>query len=231
MQHIIDLERFPINRLDSTEGVNLVNRCKQQLRDEGMFNLDGFLVPQAIEKAISEVKPVLDTASFLHEREHNIYFKKSIPALAENHPALNKCITSNFTICADQIQNSVLTDLYEWPAFAGFLAAVMDKQKLFTMDDPLARLNVMAYKQGQALNWHFDRSQFTTTLLLQSPEKGGEFEYRKDLRSDGDPNYDGVAQLLTNQDQQVKLLKLNAGTLNVFKGKNTAHRGNACNRR
>ncbi|KAG1702812.1 50S ribosomal protein L21 [Nymphon striatum] len=28
----------------------------------------------------------------------------------------------------------------------------------------------MAYKEGETLNWHFDRSEFTTTLLLQAPQ-------------------------------------------------------------
>jgi len=44
------------------------------------------------------------------------------------------------------------------------------------------------------------------------------------LRSEDDPNYDGVAKLINNQDCKKKILKLAAGTLNVFKGKNTAHR-------
>jgi hypothetical protein len=92
------------------------------------------------------------------------------------------------------------------------------------MLDPLARVNVMAYRAGEALNWHFDRSTFTTTLLLQSPEKGGEFVYRKDLRSETDPNYEGVARLMRGEDPEVKTLKLSAGTLNVFKGRNTAHK-------
>ena len=100
----------------------------------------------------------------------------------------------------------------------------MEKEALFPARDDLARVNVMAYREGEALNWHFDRSEFTTTLLLQAPEEGGEFIYRTDLRSDDDPNYDGVAKLLRGQDPEVKSLTLSAGTLNVFRGKNTAHK-------
>ncbi len=92
------------------------------------------------------------------------------------------------------------------------------------MRDALARANVMAYRDGETLNWHFDRSEFTTTLLLQAPEEGGDFVYRTDLRSDGDPNYEGVAKLLRGEDPDVQTLKLSAGTLNVFRGKNTAHK-------
>ena len=100
----------------------------------------------------------------------------------------------------------------------------MGKPELFLMTDPLARVNVMSYGKGEALNWHFDRSQYTTTLLIRPAEAGGEFEYRSGLRSDSDPNYDGVAKLLLGNDPHVSVEPLAAGSLNVFAGKNTAHR-------
>jgi hypothetical protein len=82
----------------------------------------------------------------------------------------------------------------------------------------------MGYYEGEGLNWHFDRSEFTTTLLLQAPRQGGDFQYRRELRSDRDANYEGVARLLRGDDAEVASLTLGAGDLNVFKGKNTAHR-------
>ena len=100
----------------------------------------------------------------------------------------------------------------------------MGKSALHQMADPLARVNVMAYGAGEALNWHFDRAEFTTTLLLQSPEAGGTFQYRSGLRSDGDANYDGVARLLAGDDHEVQSLELAPGSLSVFMGKHTAHR-------
>jgi hypothetical protein len=77
---------------------------------------------------------------------------------------------------------------------------------------------------GETLNWHFDRSEFTTTLLVQAPDAGGKFQYRSGLRSDDDPNYEGVARLLADEDELARSIRLTAGTLNVFRGKNTAHR-------
>ena len=100
----------------------------------------------------------------------------------------------------------------------------MDRPVLYPMADKLAGLNVMSYQEGQLLNWHFDRSEFTTTMLLQAPLQGGEFLYRTDLRSDDDPNYDGVARLLRGQDPDMRSLTLRPGTLNVFRGKNTPHK-------
>lgn len=223
MQTILDLDRFPIDRPGSPEWRALVERCRTDLAADGMYNLDGLMRRDAAAAAVSEMTPRFATESFLHERRHNIYFKK-LGDLPKDHPALQEFHTSNRTLCADQIEGSALLRLYEWPEFAQFLAATMGKPELHVMDDPLARVNVMSYQEGQALNWHFDRSEFTTTLLLQSPDQGGGFEYRTDLRSDEDPNYDGVARLLNGADRDSKVITLSPGTLNVFKGKNTAHR-------
>ncbi|MFM7656168.1 MAG: 2OG-Fe(II) oxygenase [Paracoccaceae bacterium] len=222
MQDIIDLDTYPVDK-PGTQGYDaLVARCRQALARDGMFDLAGFLRPKALEQALAEVAAKQDQA-FTHARDHNIYFRKEIPGLSPDHPALKPFRTANHTLCADQI-GGVLERLYEWPAFAAFLAACMEKPALYTMDDPLARLNVMTYREGEALNWHFDRSEFTTTILLQAPEQGGLFEYRTDLRSDIDPNYDGVAKMLAGMDPEVQRVKLVAGGLNVFRGHNTAHR-------
>ncbi|MCW3784557.1 HalD/BesD family halogenase [Defluviimonas salinarum] len=223
MQDIIDLDRYPLDRPESPEWQALVARARADLARDGMFNFEGFLKPEAIGAAVSALVPRFDGESFTHARKHNIYFRKEIPGLAPGHPALREFETVNRTLCGDQI-GGVVAALYDWPGFARFLAAAMEKPVLHTMDDPLARVNAMAYGTGEALNWHFDRSEFTTTLLLQAPEAGGEFEYRSDLRSDDDPNYEGVARLLADGDPDLKRLTLAPGTLNVFKGKNTAHR-------
>lgn len=228
MHDILDLDRYPLHKPGSKEWNDLVDHCRIDLACDGMFNLEGFVRPEATEKAISEVKPVMDSLSFVHKRAHNVYFRKEVPGLAPDHPALKMVETVSHTVCADQIANSVPVWIYEWPQFAVFLAACMERETLFTMQDPLARVNVMAYRDGEALNWHFDRSEFTTTLLLQAPQEGGEFQYRSDLRSDADPNYDGVARLLRGEDNEVQTLALKPGTLNVFMGKNTIHRVTPC---
>ena len=224
MQNVLDLERYPLDKPDSAEWKALVARCKADLERDGMFNLEGLMTPDAALGVAQGLENKFKSESFRHEREHNIYFLKNIPDLPKGHPAGQTFLTSNNTLCEDQVANTAVKALYDWPAFARFLAATMDKPALYQMEDPLAGLNVMSYHEGQALNWHFDRSEFTTTMLLQAPDKGGDFAYRTDLRSDTDPNYDGVAKLLNGDDPDENLLHLTAGTLNVFRGKNTAHR-------
>ena len=106
MHDILDLDRTPLDRLDSPEGKALVARCQADLAAHGMFNLDGLLKPCALTRAVTEVKPLLDSASFTHRRSHNIYFRNDLPGLAPDHPALRLCETVNHTLCADQIPGS-----------------------------------------------------------------------------------------------------------------------------
>ncbi len=223
MRNTLDLDRYPLDKPGSAAWDVLVARCQADLARDGMYNLEDFVRPEALDQALTEVGPVLDSLSFAQRRRHNIYFAKDIPGLPADHPALKTAETINHTICADQIIQSVPLWIYEWPPFITFLATTMQKESLYPMRDDLARVNVMAYRDGEALGWHFDRSEFTTTLLLQAPEEGGDFVYRTDLRTDDDPNYDGVARLLAGDDPDVRTLRLKAGTLNVFRGKNTAH--------
>lgn len=224
MRDILDLDRYPLDKPHSADWMELVDRCKADLARDGMFNLDGLMHPDIADGVAKGLRDKFETESFRHEREHNIYFLKKLSDLPDDHPALSRFLTSNNTLCTDQVKGTPVKRLYDWPEFATFLAATMDKPALYTMDDPLAGLNLMSYKEGQALNWHFDRSEFTTTMLMQAPDEGGDFAYRSDLRTDADPNYDGVAKLLAGDDPDEKLLTLTPGTLNIFRGKNTAHR-------
>ena len=228
MRDILDLDRFPLDKPGSREWLTMVATAKASMAAEGMCNLEGLMRPDAITKAMAEVAPIMERLSFLHKRTHNIYFRKEVPGLALDHPALKTVDTINHTVCGDQLEATVVDWIYSWPQMAVFLAAVMDKTSLFPMTDPLAKLNIMRYGDGEALNWHFDRSEFTTTLLLQEPSGGGEFRYRRDLRTEADPNYDGVARVLTGSDPEVKGYHLRAGTLNIFKGKNTLHKVTTC---
>ena len=224
MRRILDLDRWPLDDLGGPKRRALIERCREKLREAGLFSLDTLIRPEALETSVAEVAPVLGAAAFTHSRDHNIYFDDEIEGLDPGHPALKRFTIVNHTICGDQIPKSLITRIYEWRPLIEFLAAAMGKPRLYPMADPLGRINVMAYHEGEQLNWHFDRAEFTTTVLLEAPRAGGEFQYRSALRSESDPNYEGVARLLADQDEHVQTLPLEPGTLNVFKGKDTAHR-------
>jgi len=223
MHDILDLDLYPIDQPNSTAYVALAKRCQADLDADGMFNLEGFMRSAPIAQTLDFALPKFETEAFRHERKHNIYFKKSIPDVPDDSPLYSEFSTSNLTLCGDQVADTPVSQLYQWQPFIDFLSDVMQRPALYPMADPLACLNVMAYHDGQGLNWHFDRSEFTTTLLLQAPIKGSTFLYRTDLRSPEDPNYEGVNKLVRGEDPDVQALDVTAGTLNVFRGVNTPH--------
>ena len=200
MKSMLDLERYPLDDLAGGRGAALVHACRRDLAERGMFSLDGFVRRPALVDCVGEVKPVLDGAAFTHRRHHNIFFDDAPTAVPPDHPALRRVETIHHTVCADQLPDSLVCRIYAWPPLMEFLAATMDKVRLYPMADPLARANVIAYRAGEALNWHFDRAEFTTTLILQSPRAGGEFQYRGGLRSEDATDFDGVARLLADAD-------------------------------
>ena len=223
MNKLVNLEKYPLDRLDSAAGQRLVAQCIDDLEHEGMFTLKGFMRREVIDEILPDLLQKFKHESFLHRREHNIYFSDDLADIPADHPALARVNTVNHTLCGDQLAEPLLA-IYRWSGLTEFLARIMDIPKLYPMDDPLACANILGYYEGEGLNWHFDRSEFTTTPLLQAPQEGGEFQYRQGLRSEQDPNYEAVARLLRGEDSEIASLKLGAGDLNVFKGKNTAHR-------
>jgi hypothetical protein len=224
MRESLDLDRYPIDRPGSPAYEALAERCRAALEDEGLFNLAEFVLPETIRAAAAEIAPLTQSSAWTHAREHNVYFLKRVEGLEDRHPALRRFQTVNHTLCDDQLRHTFVHRLYEWQPLADFIARVLGLPRLYLMDDPLARANVLEYRPGEALNWHFDRARYTTTLLIQAAEAGGKFQYCSGLRADGDPNYDEVGRVLNGETDRIRANPLTAGTLNVFAGKNALHR-------
>jgi predicted 2-oxoglutarate/Fe(II)-dependent dioxygenase YbiX len=61
--------------------------------------------------------------------------------------------------------------------------------------------------------------------MIQRPERGGAFEYVKDVRNadNGEMNYEPTEQVL-NGETPSKTLAIDAGALVLFRGRNSMHR-------
>lgn len=221
---LVDLDRYPLDDPGGQRYRDLVADARGRLDRDGLVDLEGFMIDDARTADLDRLLEQFETAAFVHARSHTIYFSDTVEGLEPGHGALTPLYTANRTLCGDDLAGSALDRLYRWPPLRRFVADICAMAELHLLADPLACLNAMAYRDGEALDWHFDRAAFTTTLLLQRPEGGGEFLYRSDLRSDTDPNHDGVARLLAGADPDVRVLDPAPGTLTVFRGRHTPHR-------
>jgi hypothetical protein len=105
-----------------------------------------------------------------------------------------------------------------------FMAAALGKDRLYRSADPLDALQITAFEPGDELGWHFDRSEFSVTVMYAPADSGGEFVYVPGLRSDQAPNYDEVAAVLAGDQTRVRPMPSGPGTLAFFHGHNALHR-------
>ena len=72
--------------------------------------------------------------------------------------------------------------------------------------------------------WHFDESLVTTTIILQKPLEGGEFQYVTDLRGEDWDDYESLDNVLSGNEDRIQTLPVEAGTLLLFAGYYQLHR-------
>jgi hypothetical protein len=225
LHEIVDLDRYPIHRLDSPAGRALVAEARAALGGVGACDLPGFLRLEAITAAVESALS-LRAGAYRTEQTHDVEFSGLPPeSLAVDDPRRTRIRSAKQGTAFDAIPaDSPVRSLYESPELLEFVAAALEIDPLFRSDDPLGALNYMYYEAGDELGWHFDNADFVVTLLLQASEAGGTFEFAPMLRTGGDRNDDGVRALLAGNRDGVRTMSGDPGTLALFRGRWSPHR-------
>ncbi|MFT0531914.1 hypothetical protein ACMHYJ_03635 [Castellaniella hirudinis] len=221
---IVDLARYPIHDLQSAAGRALIQQCQAALAQEGACVLEGFITPQAVAKMIS-IADSLDDKAWITDRPHTVYFEPVDDTVPAAHPRAHVVRSAKHGIAYDYIPaDAPMRTLYESDDLTHFIAAVLEKSALYRSADPLDALQITKFFPGEELGWHFDRSEFSITVMYQPAEQGGLFEYVSALRTETDECYDAVQKVLEDDPSRVKLLSSAPGTLAFFRGRYAMHR-------
>ena len=219
IDQIIDLAAYPI------DNAGFRGECKERFDEDGVLVLPGFTTSTAIKSIHAEGHANSDNI-YAKTEQHTVYLNGTDPDFPADH-ARNRLVTSSKgCLTDDQVPgNSALRILYDAPRFRAFLCEVLGEKELHHYADPLSSINLHFAETGQELGWHFDNSSFSITLMVQPPEKGGEFEYVSNVRDadSGEMGFDAVADILDGK-TPVKTLAADAGTLAFFRGRNAMHR-------
>ena len=70
----------------------------------------------------------------------------------------------------------------------------------------------------------FDANEFVVSLMTRRSDQGGEFEYCPNIRQPRAENYDSVLAVLNEDRDRVKVLDLQVGDIQIFKGRISMHR-------
>lgn len=221
---IVDLDTYPIHDLDGAAGRALVRRCRAELAEYGASNLPGFLTPAAVTQMVACAERLADRA-WRSDQTHTVYFEPVDDEVPAGHPRARTVRSAKRGIAYDYIPaDAPLRRLYESDDLTRFVAAALGKDRLYRGADPLDALQMTAFHAGDELGWHFDRSEFSVTVMYQLPDAGGEFVFVPNLRSDDDANDIGVRRVLDGDAEHVAVLPSAPGTLALFHGHNALHR-------
>jgi len=215
----IDDARHPLSSAEFRQ------QCRDTLDSEGVLTLDGFIRADRLPAMIAAAEKEAHLAYFTRST-HNVYLTPPDPDLPQDHVFNRQIISSKGCITTDQVPAETgLHVIYDAPDFKAFIAGVVGQHAVYPYADPLSSINVHYASEGQELGWHFDNSSFAITLLLQAPKAGGSFEYVRDLRDAdaGEMNFEGVRAVLDGE-APVRKLKIDPGTLVLFRGRNAIHR-------
>lgn len=219
---LIDLGRYPIHR-DGPERDTLVARVRSDLRADGCAVVKGFLTARGVAELAREADGVADKGHRSFNRT-NAYFTRDDPSLPEDHPARRFFDRSNAFVAADHfLPGGPLRTVHDADGFDRFIQDCLEETKFHRYADPLADVIVNTAEAGAGFPWHFDTNNFTVTLAIQNAEEGGAFEYAPWIR-EGDENFAEVARVLDGTSDRVKVLHLEPGDLQIFRGRTSLHR-------
>ena len=225
LKTIVDLEKYPIQNLRSQKIKELISKCKKDLDQFSCSTIPNFILPQSLKVMNEEVKNKIDKVYMSNKNINSYLYSKDDASLPKNHPKRIFMERDNGYLNSDLFEkNSEMKFLYEQEELLNFISACLGVSPIYRWADPLACHAYNVMKPEGVLPWHFDSCEFTLSLMIQKPEKGGIFEYCPFIREPGNENFDEVKKVLDGDRTRVRQLKLEPGDLQIFKGRFTLHR-------
>ena len=224
IKEIINLEKYPINEINSAKYRELINYTRNQLNEDGCCLLSDFIKPDSIKRMKEEVDRNLGKIYFTNDK-HNPYFTKEDATLDEKHPKRIFSLRQSGYLNSDDLEkDSDLNKFYDLEEMIKFASDSLEVFPLYKWADPLGKNPYSVMHKEHYFPWHFDGNEFTLSVLIQKAEKGGLFEYVPDIRSKDNENFEEVAKVLKDDRTRVKSLDLKPGDLQIFKGRFSMHR-------
>lgn len=219
---LIDYQRYPIDQGGSKREA-LLERVRSDLARDGCAVIKRFLTPSGIDALAREAESVADKGHRSFNRT-NAYFTKEDPSLPADDPRRQFFDRSNAFVPADNFsKDGPLRTIHDSPGFDQFIQDCLQEKDFYRYADPLADVIVNVAEEGNGFPWHFDTNNFTVTIAIQNAESGGAFEYAPRIR-EGDENFVEVGRVLRGTSDKVKVLHLEPGDLQIFRGRYSLHR-------
>ena len=233
---IVNLTRYPIQDERSTNYQSLLESSISQLDWQGFVSLPNFLRPDAIDDLTRAIVALEKKGVGFHSSDsHNVFLEdngsSSSPSYSSMHPRHIHLKSSKLILNAHDIApyTTGLNNLFLSQTFHNFISSIL-QTKLYPSADPYGKYYANIFHEGDGLNWHFDRSEYSIALTLQPSEEGGEFQFAPNSRDvvqgwDEMPlDVEDVSRALEPHSMVVEEPRLAAGDMYIFRGQNSLHR-------
>ena len=225
LKTIVDLERYPIQDLNSPKIKETIKKCKNDLDKFSCATIPNFILFESLEVMNAELKKHINEVYMSKESINAYLYSKDDSSLPIDHPKRIFMDRDNGYLNSDLFEkDSEMKFLYVQKELLKFVSACLGVSPIYRWADPLACHAYNVMKPKGILPWHFDSCEFSLSILMQKPEKGGIFEYCPNIREPGNENFKEVKKILDGDRTRVRQLKLDPGDLQIFKGRFTLHR-------
>ena len=183
LKTIVDLEKYPIQDLNSPKIKEIIKKCKADLDQFSCSTIPNFILPKSLKIMNTELEKQVAEV-YMSKQSINAYlYSKDDPSLPKNHPKRIFMDRDNGYLNSDLFsKDSEMKFLYEQDELLKFVSACLGISPIYRWADPLACHAYNVMRPECILPWHFDSCEFTLSLMIQKPEKGGIFEYCPNIR-------------------------------------------------
>jgi hypothetical protein len=221
-RNLVNIEAYPIH-IDGEKRDAVLTKVRENLALDGCAVLKNFLTAEGVSALAKKADAVAGNAHRSYNRT-NVYFTADDETLSANDPRRRFYDRSNAFIPADNFQTEgALRTIHGFDGFDRFIQDCFQEDAFYRYADPLADVIVNMAVEGNGFPWHFDTNNFTVTLAIQNADDGGAFEYAPGIRK-GSENFSEVGHVLDGTSDLIKVLELEPGDLQLFRGRYSLHR-------
>jgi hypothetical protein len=224
MEEVFNLSRYPFFNSSESKRQALLQDCQEKLKTTGSCEFPEFVTPAALDTLTTESR-ALAKGAFFKTVHGNAYLAPGDDTLPATHPLRMIEDTTVGVVAYDEYpQGSMLKAIYEFDPLMQFIGDILQLKTIYRYADPMGALNLSVMRKGDYLRWHFDQTDFVTSLSIESSESGGEFEFVPLIRDKNNENYDDIRKALLNEHPGIINIANKPGTLVLFKGRYSIHR-------
>jgi hypothetical protein len=219
MSALINRRIYPLH--DPTARDAIVAKARRELAELGAACFPDFVEATALLRMQTEASSALPNA---YRRDQNLGFnpKGRLAQARDADLAGWRSPYRMWGLGADMLpRDGAVHAIYRSSDLISLVVDALGLEALHPVADPLVSVNVTYMSAGDQHGWHFDDNDFVVSLMLQTPEAGGAFEFAPRAT---DVSVEQALKVLRGSSALTRTQAVEPGTLMLFQGREALHR-------